>query len=343
MRKTIAFIIFVISFLFLFVACGTSIKGTYYSWNSYKYELDKSYSITFESKGQWHDSDGFSGTYEVDGSNITIYVTIMGFTEKMCDGTIGNGKFEYKIYETHTFYKEGYEPKKEDETTKTDPITEDTKTETQGTTEGSKTEEATPQVELFTVKFVNTGDTTIESVEVEKGKRVTKPEDPTKKGYTFLGWYTTDNMNMYGDTSLSSLIYNDTTKEMFELNNLTDMPNLQNWLFENFITNDLDTKVAHSYYLQHAHEQDARFGGILYTKKLINDYKERIMELMTLVESIDGSTSWIDQDVKGSFVNTCISYINLYKDLVNSMENYVNYLIRKSDSASAIESAYSRG
>lgn len=75
---------------------------------------------------------------------------------------------------------------------------------------------------------------------------------------------------------------------------------------------------------------------------LINDYKERIMELMTLVESIDGSTSWIDQDVKGSFVNTCISYINLYKDLVNSMENYVNYLIRKSDSASAIESAYSR-
>ena len=67
------------------------------------------------------------------------------------------------------------------------------------------------------------------------------------------------------------------------------------------------------------------------------------MELMTLVESIDGSTSWIDQDVKGSFVNTCISYINLYKDLVNSMENYVNYLVRKSDSASAIESAYSRG
>ena len=76
---------------------------------------------------------------------------------------------------------------------------------------------------------------------------------------------------------------------------------------------------------------------------LINDYKERILELINLVDSINGSTSWVDQDVKSSFINTCNSYIGLYKELVNSMENYVNYLIRKSDSAAAIESAYSRG
>jgi hypothetical protein len=76
---------------------------------------------------------------------------------------------------------------------------------------------------------------------------------------------------------------------------------------------------------------------------LINDYKDSILELINLVDSINGSTSWIDQDVKGTFINTCNSYVSFYKDLVNSMENYVNYLIRKSDSASAIESAYSRG
>ena len=76
---------------------------------------------------------------------------------------------------------------------------------------------------------------------------------------------------------------------------------------------------------------------------LIGDYKDRILELMNLVETINGSDSWIDQSVKNSFVSTCVSYINLYRDLANSMENYVNYLIRKSDSASAIESAYSRG
>ena len=76
---------------------------------------------------------------------------------------------------------------------------------------------------------------------------------------------------------------------------------------------------------------------------LIDDYKDRILELINLVDSINGSSSWIDQDVKSSFVNTCISYISLYKDLAGSMENYVNYLVRKSDSAMAIESAYSRG
>ena len=76
---------------------------------------------------------------------------------------------------------------------------------------------------------------------------------------------------------------------------------------------------------------------------LIDDYKDRILELINLVDSINGSSSWIDQDVKSSFVNTCISYISLYKELAGSMENYVNYLVRKSDSAMAIESAYSRG
>ena len=76
---------------------------------------------------------------------------------------------------------------------------------------------------------------------------------------------------------------------------------------------------------------------------LIDDYKDRILELINLVDSINSSSSWIDQDVKSSFVNTCISYISLYKDLAGSMENYVNYLVRKSDSAMAIESAYSRG
>lgn len=76
---------------------------------------------------------------------------------------------------------------------------------------------------------------------------------------------------------------------------------------------------------------------------LVNDYKERILELINLVDSINGASSWVEQDVKGAFINTSNSYISLYKELVNSMENYVNYLIRKSDSAAVIESAYSRG
>ncbi len=94
---------------------------------------------------------------------------------------------------------------------------------------------------------------------------------------------------------------------------------------------------------RYKHDAEGISSVISSLKTLIDDYKDRILELMNLVENINGSSSWIDQDVKGSFVNTCISYINLYKDLVNSMENYVNYLVRKSESASAIERAFSRG
>lgn len=94
---------------------------------------------------------------------------------------------------------------------------------------------------------------------------------------------------------------------------------------------------------RYKHDAEGISSVISSLKILIDDYKDRILELMNLVENINGSSSWIDQDVKGFFVSTCVSYINLYRDLVNSMENYVNYLVRKSDSASAIESAYTRG
>ena len=181
MKKIFAFTTFVVCVLLLLVSCGTSIKGTYYAWNSYKYELDKSYSITFESKGQWHDTDGLSGTYEVDGSNISIYVTIMGLTEKMCDGIIGNGKFEYTIYETHTYYKEGYEPKKEDkvketEDQKTEPATEDTSTEE-------------PEKTTVTISFDTDGGSSIASLTLKINSKIPQIVSPTKDGYKFIGWY----------------------------------------------------------------------------------------------------------------------------------------------------------
>ena len=77
-------------------------------------------------------------------------------------------------------------------------------------------------------------------------------------------------------------------------------------------------------------------------KSLIDDYKGEVLNIINLVNDINGSSSWIDQEIKTSFINTCNSYIKIYKDLINNMENYVNYLIRKSESASAIERAYSR-
>ena len=52
--------------------------------------------------------------------------------------------------------------------------------------------EETPEVTKYTVTFDSNGGSTVESIEVENGKKITKPIDPTKEGYTFLGWFLGD-------------------------------------------------------------------------------------------------------------------------------------------------------
>ena len=76
-------------------------------------------------------------------------------------------------------------------------------------------------------------------------------------------------------------------------------------------------------------------------KTILDDYKDRIVELETLVNEINGSTDWKDISVKTSFINTCVSYITIYKNLSVVMENYISYLTGKSDTATALERAYS--
>ncbi len=45
-------------------------------------------------------------------------------------------------------------------------------------------------VAQYTVTFNTNGGSAIAAVKIESGKNVTKPNNPTKKGYTFAGWYT---------------------------------------------------------------------------------------------------------------------------------------------------------
>ncbi len=56
------------------------------------------------------------------------------------------------------------------------------------------TEKKPPVVETEKVEVIfNTlGGNSIASVEIDKGGKVSKPTDPTRKGYTFEGWYTTE-------------------------------------------------------------------------------------------------------------------------------------------------------
>ena len=50
-------------------------------------------------------------------------------------------------------------------------------------------EEKSEPVETYTVSFESNGGTAVDSQEITENGTVTKPEDPTREGYTFAGWY----------------------------------------------------------------------------------------------------------------------------------------------------------
>lgn len=72
----------------------------------------------------------------------------------------------------------------------------------------------------------------------------------------------------------------------------------------------------------------------------INDYKNKVSELIRLIEKINNSSSWKDEQVKTAFINTCNSYITEYKTISSSMEEFVKYLNGESNKFSSFESAY---
>ena len=49
--------------------------------------------------------------------------------------------------------------------------------------------EVSPAENIFTVLFDSDGGSDVEGQIVKEGERVTEPEEPTKKGYTFVAWY----------------------------------------------------------------------------------------------------------------------------------------------------------
>ena len=65
------------------------------------------------------------------------------------------------------------------------PTVEENGSSTTGTTDSGNTNTTTK----YTVKFNVDGGSSISSQKVESGKTATKPNDPTKKGYSFGGWY----------------------------------------------------------------------------------------------------------------------------------------------------------
>ncbi len=77
-------------------------------------------------------------------------------------------------------------------------------------------------------------------------------------------------------------------------------------------------------------------------KGQINDYTDKITELKSLINQIEGSSSWKDASVKASFIATSQAYIELYTKLERAMTKYVNYLEGKASSAQELEQAFTR-
>ena len=61
------------------------------------------------------------------------------------------------------------------------------------------------KLKVFKVTFNTNGGDTIEPVEVEEGKKVKKPTDPVRSGYTFIGWFTKEGEYDFNEEVFSNI------------------------------------------------------------------------------------------------------------------------------------------
>ena len=73
----------------------------------------------------------------------------------------------------------------------------------------------------------------------------------------------------------------------------------------------------------------------------LEDYNNRITELVTLVNTMSESSSWKDNVVKSAYIQTCNDYIQEYQKFANILSGFINYLTRKNSGANDLERAYS--
>lgn len=78
-------------------------------------------------------------------------------------------------------------------------------------------------------------------------------------------------------------------------------------------------------------------------KTCVEEYKNKINELNSLISSIEGSSSWKDEQVKSEFISTCNSYIAIFRAMSLKMENFASYLNVKNNNGMSLDSAYMRG
>ena len=110
----------------------------------------------------------------------------------------------------------------------------------------------------YTVSFNTDGGSAIESVTVNHGEKLTKPNDPTKTGLVFQGWYkeeSHDNLfdfsteTITGDVTLYALFLSDTPSNILLSANTVDEAKAIGTVIGNLTTTDGTKNDAHTYTL----------------------------------------------------------------------------------------------
>ena len=73
----------------------------------------------------------------------------------------------------------------------------------------------------------------------------------------------------------------------------------------------------------------------------LDNYSQTVGSLESLINEMNGSSAWVDDQVKTSFVNTANSYISLYRTFYGGLESLINCLEKKSENISEHETNYS--
>lgn len=89
------------------------------------------------------------------------------------------------------------------------------------------------------------------------------------------------------------------------------------------------------------HDSEGVNNAVLQMKEYLENYKNHVTSLENLINTMSGSGSWKDEEVKTSFIATAISYVSAYKSFSAGLEGYINSLNKKSTNLSEHESVFS--
>lgn len=88
--------------LFALASCTKNVEGTYYAVVDGEKTEDSWIKLN---GGEWSDSEGITGTYEVDGSKVIFKISLLGEEGELCTGTVDGDTLTITLLGISTVYK----------------------------------------------------------------------------------------------------------------------------------------------------------------------------------------------------------------------------------------------